>query len=226
MVALTVDSALLPRRELSTARAVAETLGATHRVLPFDDLAIPQVACNDTRRCYYCKQARFRELQLLSTQAAGWVLLHGENADDAQDYRPGSLAAAELGVCAPLAEAGLTKADIRALSRRRGLATWDHPAAACLATRFPYGTVLTREGLRRVEQAEDFLHDQGMRQVRVRDHFPMARLEEAPGEMAHLVAPQQREAIVTYLRTLGYQQVTLDLAGYRMGSMNEQLDAK
>ena len=101
VVALTVDSALLPRRELATARQVAEALGATHRVLAFDDLAIPQVACNDTRRCYYCKQARFGQLQLLSTEAAeGWVLLHGENADDAKDYRPGSLAAAELG-CVP-----------------------------------------------------------------------------------------------------------------------------
>ena len=226
VVALTVDSALLPRRELATARQIAEALGATHRVLPFDDLAIPQVACNDARRCYYCKQARFRELQFLSAQAKDWILLHGENADDAQDYRPGSAAAAELGVRAPLAEAGLTKLEIRILSRSRGLATWDHPAAACLATRFPYGTMLTREGLRRVELAEDFLHDQGVRQVRVRDHFPMARLEVAPQEIAAVVAPERREAIVAELRSLGYQQVTLDLAGYRMGSMNEQLDAK
>ena len=121
---------------------------------------------------------------------------------------------------APLAEAGLTKAEIRVLSRRRELTTWDHPAAACLATRFPYGTTLTREGLRRVELAEDFLHDEGVRQVRVRDHFPMARLEVAPEEMTALVAPARRDAIVARLRDLGYQQVTLDLAGYRMGSMN------
>ena len=227
VIAYTVDSPLLPARELETARRMAAAVGAVHRVIAFDDLAIPEVAGNDARRCYYCKRARFQELQLLCGQAAaGWTLVHGENVDDAQDYRPGSAAAAELGVRAPLAEAGLTKAEIRVLSRERGLATWDHPAAACLATRFPSGTMLTREGLRRVEAAEDFVRDRGIRQVRVRDHFPVARLEVAPEAIAVVAAPGLRDAIVEGLRALGYRHVAVDLEGYRMGSMNEQLDAR
>jgi uncharacterized protein len=226
VIAYTVTSPLLPERELSTARQVAAAVGATHRTIAFDDLAIPEVAGNVARRCYYCKRARFQALQFLCAQAGpGWALVHGENVDDAQDYRPGSAAAAELGVRAPLAEAGLTKVDIRALSRERGLATWDHPAAACLATRFPQGTTLTREGLRRVEAAENYIRDRGIRQVRVRDHFPVARLEVAPEEIVAMVGPVLRTTIVAGLRALGYRHIAVDLEGYRMGSMNEQLDA-
>jgi len=153
------------------------------------------------------------------------VLVHGENVDDADDFRPGAVAARELGVRAPLVEAGLSKADIRALSRRRGLPTWDHPAAACLASRFPYGTPLTREGLERVERAESALQTvAGLRQVRVRDHYPVARIEAPPQEIARLAAPDLRRRIHDAIVAAGYRYVTLDLLGYRMGSLNEGIE--
>ena len=141
------------------------------------------------------------------------------------DYRPGSRAAEELGVRAPLREAGLTKARIRALSQERGLPTWDKPADACLASRFPYGTRLSAEGLARVEAAEETVRRAfGLRQVRVRDHYPVARLEVPPAEIARLAQPRARAALVEGLRALGYRYVTLDLAGYRMGSLNDDLE--
>jgi uncharacterized protein len=221
VIALTADSPLLPRAELATAREVARLLGAQHRVIPSDDLAIPEVAGNVERRCYYCKRARFAALISLLSETKGAQLLHGENADDALDYRPGTAAAHELGVRAPLAEAGLTKAEIRALSRQRGLPTWNHPPAACLATRFPYNTPLTREGLERVEQAEDWLRQAtGAQLVRVRDHHPIARIEAGAEEIARLATPEVRAAISERLHALGYRYVTLDLDGYRMGSLN------
>lgn len=221
VIALTADSPLLPRAELATARQVARLLGAQHRVILSDDLAIPEVAGNVERRCYYCKRARFAALISLLSETKGTQLLHGENADDALDYRPGTAAAHELGVRAPLAEAGLTKAEIRALSRQRGLPTWNHPPAACLATRFPYNTPLTREGLERVEQAEDWLHQAtGARLVRVRDHHPIARIEASAEEITRLATPEVRAAISERLHALGYRYVTLDLDGYRMGSLN------
>lgn len=228
VVALTADSPLLPRSELDTAVEVARLLGAEHRLIPFDDLAIPGVAENSSQRCYYCKRARFEALLALvgdgstSAPTGGAVLVHGENIDDADDFRPGIIAAKELGVRAPLVEAGLSKADIRALSRRRGLPTWDHPPAACLASRFPYGTQLTREGLERVERAERALQAvTGLRQVRVRDHYPVARIEAPPEEIARLAAPELRRRVHDELLAAGYRYVALDLLGYRMGSLNE-----
>jgi uncharacterized protein len=151
-------------------------------------------------------------------------LVHGENADDASDYRPGSRAAEELGVRAPLREAGLTKAEVRFLSEERGLPTWNKPANACLASRFPYGTPLSADGLARVEAAETALSIAwGLRQLRVRDLFPTARLEVPPEEIARLAKPENRALAVEALRNLGYLYVTLDLAGYRMGSLNNEL---
>lgn len=225
VLALTADSPLLPREELATARRVAQLLGAQHRIVPFDDLADPDVASNPPRRCYYCKRARFEALLALVREADGGQLFHGENADDHLDYRPGSVAAHELGVRAPLAEVGLIKAEIRELSRRRGLPTWDQPAAACLATRFPCNTPLTREGLERVERAEHLLHEMlGSRQLRVRDHYPVARIEVPAGEIARLAREDFRAKVVSGLYHLGYRYVTLDLAGYSMGSMNDGIE--
>ena len=222
VLAVTVDSPLMPRAELARAKEVAHSLGAEHRVVPLDELAIPEIAENPPRRCYFCKRARFLALGALVGDAC---LLHGENADDQIDYRPGSLAARELGVRAPLAEVGLTKAEIRELSRRRGLATWDQPAAACLATRFPYGTSLTREGLERVDEGEQLIRRVlGSGQLRLRDHFPIARIEVLPQEMARLLVPEFRTEIARGLHLLGYRYVTLDLDGYRMGSMNERIE--
>ncbi|MEN6479558.1 MAG: ATP-dependent sacrificial sulfur transferase LarE [Anaerolineales bacterium] len=221
VVALTADSPLLPREELDTAREVAASLGVRLVELPFDELQFAPVQTNAPLRCYHCKRARFEALQGYARQLGGYVLVHGENADDALDDRPGSRAAAELGVRAPLAEVGLTKAEIRELSRRRGLPTWNHPAASCLATRFSTGTVLSREALSRVEQAESALRALlGEGQLRVRDHFPVARIELPPAMIAAAAAEPLRERIVAALEPLGYRYVSLDLQGYRMGNMN------
>jgi pyridinium-3,5-biscarboxylic acid mononucleotide sulfurtransferase len=227
VLALTADSPLTPRTELAEARALATQMGARHLVLPSDDLANPSIASNPPDRCYHCKFTRFEAL-LQVTRAEGLAhLLHGENADDTGDYRPGSHAAEELGIRAPLREAGLTKADVRALSRERGLPTWDKPANACLASRFPYGTPLTAEGLARVEAAEEVLRRVwGLRQLRVRDHFPVACLEVPPEEIARLTQPDTRAVATEQLHALGYRYVTLDLAGYRMGSLNDELECQ
>jgi uncharacterized protein len=222
VVAVTVDSPLLPRAELETARQVARQLGARHLVVPMDELEMDDVRANPPDRCYYCKRARFQALIAL-TRSTGDVVLHGENADDHLDYRPGSRAARELAVRAPLAEAGLGKAEIRVLSRARGLPTWDHPPAACLASRVPYGTALTREALGRIEQAEEALQGlfPGM-QLRVRDHHPLARIE-APADALTQFIGSLRGEILARLRAAGFRYVTLDLDGYRMGSLNEEL---
>ena len=221
VLAVTVDSPLLPRSELATARRLAQNLNAPHLVVWLDDLADPQVASNPADRCYHCKRGRFIALRAIAAERGFAHLVHGENLDDAGDYRPGVRAARELNVSAPLAEAALTKAEIRALSQERGLFTWDMPARACLGSRFPYGTPLTAEGLARVEAAERFLEDEfGLGQFRVRDHYPVARLEVEPAEITRLAAPGVRERIVAELEELGYHHIALDLSGYRMGSLN------
>jgi uncharacterized protein len=225
VLALTADSPLTPRTEMDDARALAIELGARHQVLPSDDLSIPSIVANPPDRCYHCKFTRFDALREIARAEGLASLVHGENADDAQDYRPGSRAAEELGVRAPLREVGLTKAEVRQLSRERGLPSWSKPANACLASRFPYGTRLTVEGLTRVEAAEEALRRTwGLRQLRVRDHYPVARLEVPAGEIPRLARPENRAAAVEALRSLGYRYVTLDLIGYRMGSLNDELE--
>jgi uncharacterized protein len=224
VLALTADSALTPRGELESARALAAELGVEHQVLPAGDLENENIVANPPDRCYHCKFSRFGALLELARERGLAYLVHGENADDAGDYRPGSRAAEELGVRAPLREAGLTKAGVRTLSKERGLPTWDRPANACLASRFPYGTRLTPEGLARVEAAEEALHYLfGLGQLRVRDHFPVARIEAPSSEIERLVQPEARAAAVQQLRELGYRYVALDLEGYRMGSLNDAL---
>lgn len=224
VTAVTIDSPLLPRSELATAREIARLLGADHRVVTLDEVSDEMIASNPPDRCYYCKRLRFETLQaLVAATAPDRVLLHGDNADDHLDYRPGGRAAAELGVRAPLAEAGLTKAEIRELSQRRGLPTWDHPAEACLATRFPTGTTLTADALARVERAESTLRDLlGAGGLRVRDHYPVARIELPAERIADVAQEPLRGKVVSMLKDAGYRYVTLDLSGYRMGSMNDQ----
>ena len=227
VLALTADSPLTARAELAEARALAVQLGARHRLLPTDDLATQKVAANPPDRCYHCKFTRFSALLAVARSEGLCVLIHGENADDAADYRPGSRAAEELGVRAPLREAGLTKVDVRRLSRARGLPNWNKPANACLASRFPYGTPLTREGLARVESAEAVLRQiWGLDQLRVRDMHPLARIEVPPDEIARIAHPELRAVAVEALRHLGYNYVALDLDGYRMGSLNDVLELK
>jgi pyridinium-3,5-biscarboxylic acid mononucleotide sulfurtransferase len=201
---------------------VANELGVTVQFLPFDELGIAEVANNAPDRCYHCKRARFGALSTLA-HAAGAQLVHGENADDSLDYRPGLRASRELGVRAPLAEAGLNKAEVRQIARRMGLPNWEQPPDACLATRFPANTRLTVEGLARVQVAENALKCLlGPIQVRLRDHGVLARLEVSPAVINDLAQEPLRSAIVRELKALGYRFVTLDLEGYRAGSTNER----
>jgi uncharacterized protein len=224
VLAITEDSPMTARAELEHAREQAARLGARHLVLSNDDLANPAIVANTPERCYHCKSALFAALLELGRAQGLAHIVFGENADDVGDYRPGSRAATELGIRAPLREAALTKAEVRALSRQRGLPTWDRPANPCLASRFPYGMPLTAEALARVEAAEAALQRAwGSLQLRVRDHFPVARLEVPPEDIARLAQPEARAEAVAQLRALGYRYVALDLAGYRMGSLNETI---
>ncbi len=221
VLALTVLSELTPAAEREQAAELACALGVRHIQVPFQALTHPDIAANHPDRCYHCKRAIFgRLLEIVRAEGLS-ALVHGANADDLGDYRPGLRAAEELGVRAPLLEAGLTKAEIRELSRQLGLPTADLPSMACLASRIPYGVPLTPEALARVDAAEGILRREwGLRQVRVRDHFPLARLEVLEEDIPRLAAPPARQAIARCLRELGYRYVTLDLDGFRSGSLN------
>ncbi len=221
VLALTVHSELIPALERERAAELARWLGVRHIEVPFSALHAPDIVANRPDRCYHCKRAVFgRLLEIVRAEGLA-VLVHGANADDLGDYRPGLRAAEELGVRAPLLEAGLTKAEIRDLSRRMGLPTADLPSMACLASRVPYGTPLTAEALARIDAAESYLRREwGLAQVRVRDHFPLARLEVPEEEIPRLAQPDARRTIAHHLRSLGYRYVTLDLEGFRSGSLN------
>lgn len=219
-LAVTADSPSLPRRELREAEELARMAGVRHLVVATGEVSNPLYAANPTNRCYFCKTELFTHLKAIAeAEGLRWVA-YGENVDDLGDHRPGAQAAAEGGVRAPLKEAGLTKADIRALARRYGLPVWDKPAFACLGSRFPYGTAITPEKLAQVEAAEDVLWELGLRQFRVRHHGDLARIEVDPADMPALIAHAAQ--VVGRVRELaGFRHVTLDLAGYRRGSMNE-----
>jgi uncharacterized protein len=215
-LALTVAAPQMARWELEEARRLAESLRVAHRVV--DLPLLPAIRDNPTDRCYLCKRALFRELLSVAALAGMDRLLDGTNRDDLGEHRPGLRALRELGVLSPLADCGLTKAAVRALSRRLGLPTWDKPPYACLLTRLPHGTRVGEEVLRRIEAAERLLIDLGYRGVRVRTHGDLARIEIEPGQHPRLLT--EAGAIAGHLQRLGYRQVTLDLLGYRSGSMD------
>ena len=183
----------------------------------------PEYRANPANRCYYCKQELYSQLTAIARTRGIPVIADGSNADDRGDYRPGRQAAREFGVRSPLDEAGLTKADIRALSHAAGLPTWDEPASACLSSRIPYFSEVTDEKLRMIERAETVLRDLGFRVCRVRHHDSIARLEIARDEMARALDPEIADRIDRELRAIGYEHVTLDLRGYRLGSLNDAL---
>jgi pyridinium-3,5-biscarboxylic acid mononucleotide sulfurtransferase len=223
-LAITADSPSLPRRELREAIELARLAGITHQVIRTDEVADPRYAANPTNRCYFCKTELFTQLGGLAERTGLRWVAYGENIDDLGDHRPGAQAAGEHGVRAPLKEAGLTKPDIRALARHYSLPVWDKPAFACLGSRFPYGVEITPEKLAQVEAAEDVLWDLGFRQYRVRHHGDLARIELDPADMPH--ALQHAAQLVDQIRaTARFHHVTLDLAGYRRGSMNEARSA-
>jgi uncharacterized protein len=218
-LAVTADSPSLPRRDVRETIELASKFGILHQVIKTDEVKDSRYAANPVDRCYYCKDTLFDQLDLISNHfQANWVCF-GENLDDLSDQRPGSQAALEHHVRAPLKEAGLTKEEIRQLAHYLQLPVWDKPASACLASRFPYGTQITPEKLAQVELAEDFLFELEIRQCRVRHHGEIARIEVETGDMDKVL--DQASKIYTRFHQLGYTYVTLDLAGYRRGSLNE-----
>lgn len=222
-VAATARSELYPEEELRQACDIAENLGARHIIFESNELDAPNFADNPPDRCYYCKKELFSRLrEIAAKEDISWVA-HAAQVDDLSDHRPGFRAADELGVRAPLIEAGLTKDDIRAVSKQWGLETWDKPAMACLASRFPYGDRITGDKLQQVARAEQALRDLGFRQVRVRHHGQVARIELPIDQLSNLAEESRRVQIVDDLRALGFVYVTVDIAGYRSGSMNEVL---
>lgn len=223
VLAVTARSQTYPAAELGAAAAEAERLGARQRLIDTHELQDERFVSNPPERCYYCRQHLFADLGRIAREEGLEAVVHGANADDAGDHRPGLRAARELGARAPLLEAGLSKEDVRAAARGLGLTAWDKPAMACLASRFPYGTPLTLPALERVAAAEEYLRGLGLRQFRVRHHDPVARLEVPPEEWDRLLAAGVREGLVARLRELGYLYVALDLAGFRSGSLNDAL---
>jgi uncharacterized protein len=224
-LALTTVSPTTPADDLAEARRLAAAFGVEHVVVDADELRIPGYAENPTNRCYFCKDNLFVICHAEAARRGMAAVLDGANVDDLGDHRPGLRAAAEQGVRHPLVEAGFTKADVRAASRRLGLPSWDRPSSPCLSSRFPYGTAITREGLERVAAAERFLRARGFRELRVRHHERVARVEVPVEEMRRLLEPGMREDIVRELKRLGFTWVSLDLEGFRSGSLNEVLDA-
>lgn len=224
VLAVTADSATLPRRELQEARALAADLGVRLRVVASHELDDQHFVANTPQRCYYCKGELFRRMRAVASEEGLSTLVYGATADDLGDFRPGMRAAREAGAVAPMLLAGLTKADVRALSRHLGLRTWNKPAMACLSSRLPYGTPITREALTRIERAEDFLrHACGFRQVRVRDHLPVARIELEGEDLFRALREPLRARVVSGLKELGYTYVAVDVEGFRSGSMNAVL---
>ena len=230
-LAVIADSASLPRRELAEALEIAEKFQIPVRVVKTDEFNNTEYLANPTNRCYFCKHELFTELEPLAKTEGFAVIAYGENASDVGDFRPGAQAAKEFQVRAPLKEVGMTKAEIRALSAQLGLPTADKPQMACLSSRIPYGEAVTPEKLRMIEEAEVVLRDLGFYDVRVRHHElkasqigvaqALARIEVGPGEMPKLLADDVAARVASSLKKIGYAQVTLDLQGYRRGSLNE-----
>jgi uncharacterized protein len=223
VLAVIAASKTYPGREIREAKRLADRLGVRHRIIHTRELDNPAFARNNIDRCYHCKKELFSRLKGLARAESIPFVLDGQNADDRSDYRPGSRAARELGVRSPLQEVGLTKEEVRLISRRLRLPNWNKPSLACLASRFPYGESIDRQGLARVAAAEEFLLGLGLGQARVRSHGRSARIEVEPLNISRLAQPALRAGIVHRLKALGFIYVTLDLQGYRTGSLNEVL---
>ncbi len=218
---VTATSPSFPERELQEAQELAESLGFHFRVIDSNELANPDYANNPSSRCYHCKTELYGLLRSIADAEGYEHIIDGTNADDLNDYRPGRKAAMEKRVESPLQELGFTKADIREASRRMGLKTHDKPAFSCLASRFPYGIQITREALSQVEKAENGLRDLGFSNLRVRIHNEVARIELPATQIARAASEPAREQIVNLMKACGFRYTTLDLQGYRRGSLNE-----
>ena len=222
-VAITADSASIPASHKRAAEAFARECGFRHEYIETREFENPEYVKNDKNRCFHCKDELFTELAAYAAEHGSAHLIYGVNKDDLGDYRPGQRAAKLHGVKAPLVEAELTKAEIRELSRRAGLSTWDRPAAACLSSRVPYGTPVTVETIKTIEAGEEAIRALGFRQFRVRFHGEMVRIEIAKEELPRALTVEAAQAFSSIFRALGFLYVTLDLEGYRQGSLNAVL---
>ena len=223
VLAVTALSPLYPERELTEVKKLIQTLGVRHLLIESNELEIPGFSKNPPDRCYYCKKELYGELLNLAKKESIPFIVEGSTLDDDKDHRPGRVAIQELGIRSPLKEALFTKTDVRQLSKELSLPTWDKPSFACLASRFPYGEEITPEGLRMVDEAEAFLLSLGFKQVRVRHYQNLARIEVYAEDISRLMNGGLREKVVNRLKKSGYQYVTVDLQGFRSGSMNEVL---
>lgn len=221
VLALTATSPTYPQYEFEESCKLAAAMGVQQLVVESNELKVPDFTRNDRRRCYHCKSILFSLCRTKAAELGFSRVLDGSNLDDLDDFRPGSDAVKEQQIRSPLQQAGLTKVEIRTLSRRLGLPTADKQAFACLSSRFPYGTELTPERLLQVERCEAFLREQGFVNYRVRYHHEVARIEVAPAELPRLLDPNLRDAVVVACKEAGFSYVALDLQGYRTGSMNE-----
>ncbi len=222
-VAVTADSASIPTSHKRDAEAFARECGFRHEYIETHEFENPDYVKNDKNRCFHCKDELFTRLESFAAQRGNAPIIYGVNKDDLGDYRPGQRAAKLHGVQAPLVEAGLTKAEIRELSQRAGLSTWDRPAAACLSSRVPYGTPVTPQTIRTIEEGEEAIRALGFRQFRVRFHGELARIEIAKEELPRALTPETAQAFSAIFKQLGFLYVTLDLEGYRQGSLNAAL---
>ena len=222
-IAITAHSPSLAEDELTDAVELARANGWNHRVIVTDEINDPRYTVNDTQRCFFCKTELYTHLIEIA-RSEGWnEVANGTNTDDLGDFRPGLKAASDFSVRSPLVEVGLTKAEIRTLSQQMDLPTWDKPAQACLASRIPYGTMVTVEALNQIAKAERGLREAGFRQLRVRHHGDVARIEVPVEDLKLLIDEDTRQIVVKKLREAGYLYITMDLAGFRSGSMNEAI---
>jgi pyridinium-3,5-biscarboxylic acid mononucleotide sulfurtransferase len=224
VVAVTAQSSTYPDRELREAVSFAEAIGVKHVVIESEELDIDGFAANPVNRCYLCKKELFSKMIAVAREHGLRHVVEGSNADDLNDYRPGLMAIRELGILSPLKEASLGKDEVRMFSRELSLPTWDKPAYACLSSRIPYGQEITKKKLRAVEEGEQFLLDLGFRQVRVRHHGDIARIEVAASERVRFADADLMDKIDAAFKAWGFAYVALDLKGYRTGSMNEVID--
>lgn len=223
VLAVIASSETYPAREQQEALRLAEEMNVRHRVIRTKELNNPDFKNNPPERCYFCKNELFSRLKKIAADEDIPFVCDGSNFEDTRDFRPGLKAAEELGIRSPIKEARLMKDEVRLLSRMLDLPTWDKPSMACLSSRFPYNTPIEKESLRQIDRAEEYLRSMGFSQLRVRHHGNIARIEVSPAEFSKIVDTKTREKIVRDLKKIGYLYVTLDLAGYRTGSMNEPL---
>lgn len=222
-LAVTGSSEIVSGSEIAAAKEMAKDIGVEHRVLKTEELSMEEFVSNSPERCFFCKAMLFKKLTGIALSEGYGFILDGSNVDDTLDFRPGQKAASEYNVRRPLVEAGFSKVDVREFSKMLGLPTWDKPSTPCLATRIPYGQRITIEALKRVAHSEDFLRSLGFRQIRVRDHGCVARIEIGEDELDSVLGAEKRKMISETLKSFGYDFICLDLEGYRSGSMNRVL---